>query len=237
MTHRRMRGRYPRVAPARRGRRRAAPSGGRTPRPAPAARLVSAAATDELDWLETLNALRAEGKIDQIGVSIRDYRPDEGVVLAQLGLVGVDPGRVQHVGAATARLDALFPAGAATGTAFIGRVPFDSGALVGHWNEDTYAGWAPGTVPHTLFRGDRFPLTSRACPVGSTSCAAPCYPTLAEAAIRYSLSPDLRRHSDPRNEEPRRGGHERRLLRRCALPRGTACRTGDRAGWPRNFYK
>jgi hypothetical protein len=43
--------------------------------------------TDELDWLETLNALRAAGKIDQIGVSIRDYRPDEGVVVAQLGLV------------------------------------------------------------------------------------------------------------------------------------------------------
>lgn len=41
----------------------------------------------ELDWLETLNALRVEGKIDQIGVSIRDYRPADGVDLARLGLV------------------------------------------------------------------------------------------------------------------------------------------------------
>ena len=30
----------------------------------------------ELDWLETLNALRLEGKIDRIGVSLRDYRPE-----------------------------------------------------------------------------------------------------------------------------------------------------------------
>ena len=42
---------------------------------------------DNLEWLETLNALRVEGKIDKIGVSIRDYRPDEGVDIAALGLV------------------------------------------------------------------------------------------------------------------------------------------------------
>ena len=40
-----------------------------------------------LDWLETLNELRREGKIDHIGVSIRDYKPDEGVELAHYGLV------------------------------------------------------------------------------------------------------------------------------------------------------
>jgi aryl-alcohol dehydrogenase-like predicted oxidoreductase len=103
--------------------------------------------TDELDWLETLNALRAEGKIDQIGVSIRDYRPDEGVVLAQLGLVA----SIQVVFNMFEQrpADALFPAGVATGTAFIGRVPLDSGALVGHWNEDTYAFDRPATAAIT----------------------------------------------------------------------------------------
>ena len=40
-----------------------------------------------LDWLETLNDLRREGKVDHVGVSIRDYRPDEGVELARFGLV------------------------------------------------------------------------------------------------------------------------------------------------------
>ena len=42
---------------------------------------------NNLDWLETLNELRREGKIDHIGVSIRDFRPDEGVHLARYGLV------------------------------------------------------------------------------------------------------------------------------------------------------
>ncbi len=41
----------------------------------------------ELDWLETLNDPRAEGKIDQIGVSLRDIHPEEGVIAARLGLV------------------------------------------------------------------------------------------------------------------------------------------------------
>ena len=34
-----------------------------------------------LDWLETLNALRREGKVDKVGVSIRDYRPEDGADL------------------------------------------------------------------------------------------------------------------------------------------------------------
>ena len=41
----------------------------------------------ELDWLETLNEMRIAGKIDRIGVSIRDYRPEDGVELAKLNLV------------------------------------------------------------------------------------------------------------------------------------------------------
>jgi aryl-alcohol dehydrogenase-like predicted oxidoreductase len=95
---------------------------------------------EELDWLETLNALRVEGKIDQIGVSIRDYRPEEGVALAQLALAA----SIQVVFNMFEQRPAagLFPAGAASSTAFIARVPFDSGALIGNWTEDTYAGWA-----------------------------------------------------------------------------------------------
>lgn len=52
------------------------------------------------DWLEVLNALRQEGKIDRIGVSIRDYRPEDGVDLARFGLVD-SPGGLQHVRAAS----------------------------------------------------------------------------------------------------------------------------------------
>jgi aryl-alcohol dehydrogenase-like predicted oxidoreductase len=138
-----------------------------------------------LDWLETLNALRSEGKIDKIGVSIRDYRPDEGVDLAKFGLVD----SIQVVFNMFEQRPAhdLFPAGVQTGTGFIGRVPFDSGSLVGHWSADTYATWEEGSVPHGLFRGDRFAETLGRVEELKKLCA-PYYPTLAEAAMRFLLS-------------------------------------------------
>jgi aryl-alcohol dehydrogenase-like predicted oxidoreductase len=138
-----------------------------------------------LDWLETLNELRIEGKIEHAGVSIRDYRPDEGVHLATLGLVS----SIQVVFNLFEQRPAerLFPAGTASETAFIARVPFDSGSLIGHWTADTYASWPPGSVPHTLFRGERFTQTLQRANALKALCA-PHFPTLAEAAMRFTLS-------------------------------------------------
>jgi aryl-alcohol dehydrogenase-like predicted oxidoreductase len=138
-----------------------------------------------LDWLETLNALRVEGKIDKIGVSIRDYRPEDGVDLAKLGLV--DSQQVVFNLFEQRPAGDLFTAGAQTGTAFIGRVPFDSGALIGHWTKDTYASWAEDSVPAWLFRGERFALTLERVEA-LKKLSAPYFPTLAEAALRYTLS-------------------------------------------------
>lgn len=109
-----------------------------------------ASGVEELDWLETLNALRIEGKIDQIGVSIRDYRRQDGVDLARLGLVAsqqvvLNLFKQRLVGD-------LFKAGAGT-QGFIARVPLDSGSLVGHWDEHSHVGFPEGSVPAQLFRG------------------------------------------------------------------------------------
>lgn len=142
----------------------------------------------ELDWLETLNALRVEGKIDQIGVSIRDYRPADGVDLARLGLVASQQVVLNLFEQRPA--GDLFQAGAST-QGFIARVPLDSGSLVGHWDENTYASFAQGSVPAQLFRGDRFAETLTRVRALKALCA-PYYPTLAEAAMRYVLScPEL----------------------------------------------
>jgi aryl-alcohol dehydrogenase-like predicted oxidoreductase len=138
-----------------------------------------------LDWLETLNELRVEGKIEHIGVSIRDYRPAEGVDLARLGLAASE--QVVFNLFEQRPAETLFPAGATTDTAFIARVPFDSGSLIGHWTPETYDSWEPGSVPHTLFRGDRFAETLRRSDALKAVCA-PYFPTLAEAAMRYALS-------------------------------------------------
>ena len=126
-----------------------------------------------LDWLETLNALRQDGKVDQIGVSIRDYRPEEGVDIARFGLVNaiqVIFNMFEQVSS-----EALLPAAAKSSTAVIARVPLDSGSLAGHWTEDSYAEMEPGSVPHTLFRGARF---------GGDAGSGPCL----EGALRTVLS-------------------------------------------------
>jgi aryl-alcohol dehydrogenase-like predicted oxidoreductase len=145
--------------------------------------------TTTLDWLETLNALRQEGKIDRIGVSIRDYRPDDGVDLARFGLV--DSLQVVFNMFEQRPQDALFPAGSQSGSAFIARVPFDSGSLIGNWTPETYATWAEDSVPAWLFRGERFGETLRRVDALKALCA-PYFPTLAEAAMRFVLSrPDV----------------------------------------------
>lgn len=138
-----------------------------------------------LDWLETLNALRVEGKIDQIGVSLRDYRPEDGVELARLGLVSA----LQVIFNLFEQRPAeqLFRAAPKNPPAFIARVPLDSGSLSGTWTSATYAGWRAGSVPHQLFRGERFAQTLARVERLKQLCA-PYFPTLAEAAMRFSLS-------------------------------------------------
>jgi aryl-alcohol dehydrogenase-like predicted oxidoreductase len=138
-----------------------------------------------LDWLETLNALRQEGKIDRIGASIRDYRPDEGIDLARFGLV--DSLQVVFNMFEQRPAQELFRAGAERRQAFIARVPFDSGSLIGSWTEDTYATWHEDSVPAWLFRGQWFGQTLERVDALKKLCA-PYYPTLTEAALRYTLS-------------------------------------------------
>ncbi len=139
----------------------------------------------ELDWLETLIKLRREGKVDRIGVSLRDFRPREGVELAKAGLV--DSQQVVFNMFEQRPAGDLFHEGARTNTAFIARVPLDSGSLVGHWTKDSYAGFEPGSQPHSMFRGERFAETLARVEKLKTLCA-PYYPTLAEAAMRYVLA-------------------------------------------------
>jgi aryl-alcohol dehydrogenase-like predicted oxidoreductase len=139
----------------------------------------------ELDWLETLMKLRREGKIDRIGVSLRDYRPQEGVDLVAAGLVD----SVQCIFNMFEQRPAgdLFGEGGHTNTAFIARVPLDSGALVGHWTKASYETFEKGSQPFNMFRGDRFAETLGRVEKLKALCA-PYYSTLAEAAMRYVLS-------------------------------------------------
>jgi aryl-alcohol dehydrogenase-like predicted oxidoreductase len=143
----------------------------------------------ELDWLETLSDLRAEGKIDQVGVSLRDNHPEEGVALARLGLVASE--QVIFNMFEQPPRDALLPAAKAGGTAIIARVPLDSGSLAGGWTADSYASFEPGSQQHQMFRGDRFSETLARVAALKVE-IAPYFDCLAEAAMRYVLAhPDV----------------------------------------------
>jgi aryl-alcohol dehydrogenase-like predicted oxidoreductase len=186
-----------------------------------------------LDWLETLNALRLEGKIDKIGVSIRDYRPHEGVDLARLGLV--DSIQVVHNLFEQRPTGDLFTAGAETGRAFIGRVPFDSGSLIGHWTPDTYATWSEDSVPHWLFRGERFAETLDRVTALKELCA-PYFPTLAEAALRYTLSSPQVSTVIPGMLSPTEIEMNVAYSDGAKFPLELLAQLGEHS-WPRNFYQ
>jgi aryl-alcohol dehydrogenase-like predicted oxidoreductase len=186
-----------------------------------------------LDWLETLNALRVEGKIDRIGVSIRDYRPEEGLELAKLGLLH----SIQVVFNLFEQRPAgpLFEAGAVTGTGMIARVPLDSGALTGTWTAETYNRWEEGSVPRQLFRGERFAQTLERIERLKALCK-PYYPTLAEAAMRYVLSAPEFTTVIPGMTSPAQIDMNIAYSDGAAFPEELKNALAAH-NWPRNFYK
>ena len=187
----------------------------------------------ELDWLETLNDLRAEGKIDQIGISLRDNHPEEGVSAARLGLVASQQ-VIFNLFEQPPR-DALFPAAQAGGTAIIARVPLDSGSLVGNWTPESYARFEPGSQPHQMFRGDRFGETlARVAKLKKT--VAPFFPSLAEAAMRYVLAHDAVSVLIPGMRTPEEVDMNVRISDGAAFPQELLDRLPQHS-WVRNFYR
>ncbi len=138
----------------------------------------------EFEWLEGLLKLVDEGKVRHLGVSLPDIRPATGVLLAKSGLVAAQQ-VIFNIFEQEPAIE-LFRHGEKTSTAFIARVPFDSGALTGTWTEDTYAEWAPDDKRHQMYKGNHFAETlARVADIQST-CSS-YYSTLAEAAMKYSL--------------------------------------------------
>jgi len=138
----------------------------------------------QLRWLEVLNDLRLQGKIDKVGVSLRDVKAHEGVGLARLGLVSSIQTLFNLFEQEPA--DELLPAAEQSGTAIIARVPFDSGSLTGTWTPDTYAAWAEDDKRHQMYRGDRFQQTLDRTEALKQLAAGYGLP-LPEVAMRYCL--------------------------------------------------
>lgn len=183
-------------------------------------------------WLDALHELRAEGKIDRIGVSLRDYRADEGVALAESGLV--DSIQVIHNLFEQKPEHDLFPAAAASQTAIIARVVLDSGSLSGTWTPDSYDGWADGSVLKTMFRDERFARTLERI-TEMKKVTEPFYEGLDEAAVRFVLDrPEVSTAIVGMTSQ-------KRIARNVSFADGRGLAEGLRerlAGfeWERNFY-
>jgi aryl-alcohol dehydrogenase-like predicted oxidoreductase len=103
------------------------------------------------DWLETVDRLKAEGKIRFFGVSINDHDPANALKLIETGVV--DTVQVIYNVFDQSPEEELYPAVAAANAGVIVRVPFDEGALTGRITPETT--FPPGDFRNEYFQGDR----------------------------------------------------------------------------------
>lgn len=94
----------------------------------------------ELEWWETLEELRQEGKVRAIGISV----PDEGITDANthVALDRIDAVQCVYNVFQQEPEHSLLPLAEVHGTGIIARSPFSSGVLVGDWTPDM--GFAEG---------------------------------------------------------------------------------------------
>lgn len=81
------------------------------------------------DWLETVDALKREGKIRFFGISVKDHQPENVLTVLRTGVL--DTVQVIYNVFEQAPSDALLPACEEYGVGVIVRVALDEGALTG----------------------------------------------------------------------------------------------------------
>ncbi len=137
------------------------------------------------DWLETVEALKQEGKIRSFGVSINDHAPETALELVRSG--HVDTVQVIFNVFDQSPADELFPAVKEHDLGVLARVPLDEGGLTGRITPDTE--FPEGDFRHDYFQGDRKQeVFERAQAIARDLGIA--LDDLPETALRYILSFD-----------------------------------------------
>ncbi|MEU3655370.1 aldo/keto reductase [Streptomyces sp. NPDC032161] len=135
------------------------------------------------DWLETIGALKQEGKIRLFGVSVNDHRPDSALALVRSG--AVDSVQVIYNVFDQAPADELLPACAEHGVGVIVRVPLDEGGLTGRITAGTT--FPEGDWRGRYFRDDRPAQVERRVAAIAADLGVPT-DGIAEYALRFVLS-------------------------------------------------
>nr|WP_203599854.1 aldo/keto reductase [Streptomyces sp. SID10853] len=135
------------------------------------------------DWLETIAALKQEGKIRLFGVSVNDHDPDNALALVRSG--AVDSVQVIYNIFDQAPAAALLPACEEHGVGVVVRVALDEGGLTGRITADTR--FPEDDWRNRYFRGDRpAQVERRVAAICADLGIAP--DEMAETALRFVLS-------------------------------------------------
>jgi aryl-alcohol dehydrogenase-like predicted oxidoreductase len=183
------------------------------------------------DWLETIQALKQEGKIRFFGVSVNDYEPENVLELIRSG--NVDTVQAIYNVFHQAPEERLLPACAGHGVGVIVRVPLDEGGLTGRITADS--AFPERDFRNDYFRGDRAAEVERR--VSALAADLGVGPDqIAEKALRYILA--------ARQVSTVIAGMRsvRNVERNAAVSDGAALpdeelATLARHRWERNFYR
>ncbi|MFC8535228.1 aldo/keto reductase [Streptomyces sp. NPDC057249] len=182
------------------------------------------------DWLETVAALKQEGKIRLFGVSVNDHSPQSAVALVRSGVV--DTVQVIYNVFDQSPAAELLPACAEHGVGVIVRVALDEGGLTGRITADST--FPEGDFRNRYFRDDRPAQVERR--VAAIVADLGIEPdAIAEYALRFVLSHPAVSTVIPGMRSVRN------VERNTALSDGQALTTEQlavlaRHGWPRDFY-
>lgn len=135
------------------------------------------------DWLETIEALKAEGKIRFFGISINDHQPANALRVLETGVV--DTVQVIYNLFDQSPEDELLPACRRLDVGVLARVPFDEGGLTGTITPETE--FPEDDFRSGYFRGDRkAQVQERVRAIADE--AGVGEDGVAEVALRYILS-------------------------------------------------
>ncbi|MEH0563566.1 aldo/keto reductase [Streptomyces silvae] len=135
------------------------------------------------NWLETVDALKQEGKIRLFGVSVNDHQPGTALALVRSGVV--DSVQVIYNVFDQSPADALLPACEKHGVGVIVRVALDEGGLTGRITAGTT--FPEGDWRNRYFRDDRpAQVEQRVAAIVADLGIAP--DEIAENALRFVLS-------------------------------------------------
>ncbi len=138
------------------------------------------------EWQNAVAALKSEGLVRAVGISINRWEPANCLRALRTGLI--DAVQVVYNVFDQAPEDELFPACRALGVAVIARVPFDEGTLTGTLTNDTT--WPEGDFRNIYFAGDK--LAESVTRAERLRPDVPAGMTMPELALRFILAhPDV----------------------------------------------